>query len=101
PLVSGQHADRLARLHQQRLVVAERGERTDDGVETAPVAGGAPGAAVDDEVVGAFGDLRVEVVHQHPQRGLGLPATRGELGTAWGPDDSGGGLGHGRLLGWW
>ena len=41
-----------------------------------------PGAAVDDEVVGALGDLGVEVVHQHPQRGLLRPALAGELGAA-------------------
>ena len=36
-------------------------------------AGRAAGAAVDDEVLGTLGDLGVQVVHEHPQRGLGLP----------------------------
>ena len=52
----------------------ERGQRADHGVERPPVARGPAGAAVDDEVVGALGVLGVEVVHQHPQRGLGGPA---------------------------
>ena len=33
-----------------------------------------PGPAVDDEVVGVLGDLRIEVVHEHPERGFLLPA---------------------------
>ena len=82
PLVGAEDADRLARLHQQRLVVAERAQLADDRVEGVPGARRAPGAAVDDEVVGALGDLGVEVVHQHPQRRLLLPAAAGELGAA-------------------
>ncbi len=82
PLVRAHDADGLARLHQHRLVVAQRGERADHRVERAPVAGRAAGAAVDDEVVGAFRDLGIEVVLQHPQRGLGLPRTGGQGGAA-------------------
>jgi len=62
-------ADRLAGLHQHRLVVAERGQRAHHGVERSPAARRPSGAAVDDEVVGPLGHLGVEVVHQHPQRG--------------------------------
>ena len=40
PLVRPQHADRLARLDQQRLVVAERGQRPHDGVVRVPRPGG-------------------------------------------------------------
>ena len=32
-----------------------------------------PGTAVDDEPLGMLGDLRVEVVEEHPQRRLRLP----------------------------
>ena len=85
PLVGAQDADRPAGLDEHRLVVGERGERADHRVEAAPVAGRPPGAAVDDEVVGALGDLGVEVVLQHPQRGLGLPAARRQRGAARGP----------------
>ncbi len=82
PLVRAQHPDRLAGLHEHRLVVRERGEGAHHRVERAPVAGGAAGAAVDDEVVGPLGDLGVEVVLQHAQRGLGLPGPGGEGGAA-------------------
>ncbi len=74
-LVGPQDADGLAALHQQRVVGGHGAQRLDDRVEAAPVAGRLAVAAVDDEVLGALGDLRVEVVVQHPQRGLGAPAS--------------------------
>ena len=49
-------------------------ERAHQRVEAAPVARRATGAAVDDEVVGPFGDLGVEVVGQHAQRRFLGPA---------------------------
>ena len=82
PLVRPQHADRPAGLDEHRLVVLEGGQGAHHGVERAPVAGGAAGAAVDDEVVGPLGDLGVEVVLQHAQRGLGLPGPGGQGGAA-------------------
>ncbi len=85
PLMGPHDADRLAGLHQHRLVVAERGQRAHHGVERSPAARRPSGAAVDDEVVGPLGHLGVEVVHQHPQRGLGLPRPGGEPQTAWRP----------------
>ena len=33
-----------------------------------------PGAAVDDEIVGPLGDVGIEIVHQHPQRGFLRPS---------------------------
>ena len=81
-LVGLEHADRLAALHQQRLVVLEAAQRADDGVEAVPVAGGLAGAAVHDELDPGLGDLRIEVVHQHAQRGLLLPAPAADLGAA-------------------
>ena len=50
-----------------------------DGVEGLPVARRLAGAAVDDEVVGALGDLGVEVVHEHAQGGFLLPALAADL----------------------
>src|SRR5690606_6011356 len=63
-------------------------------VEAGPVAGGLARAAVDDEFVGVLGDLRVEVVHQHPQHRLLLPPEGVQFGSAWGADGawSGGAL---------
>src|SRR3954469_6429413 len=46
---------------------ARRARRLAHRDEPPPVARGGPRAAVDDEVLGAFGDLGVEVVVQHPQ----------------------------------
>ena len=97
PLVGAHHADRLARLHQHRLVVAQRGQRAHQRVVRLPAARRLAGAAVDHEVLGALGVLRVEVVHQHPQRRLGLPRPGGQLGAAGGADRAAAGscAGHG------
>ncbi len=86
PLVGAEHGDGLAGLDEQGLVVGEAAQLADDGVERLPAAGRAARAAVDDEVVGVLGDLGVEVVHQHPQHGLLLPAAGGQLGAARGAD---------------
>ena len=86
PLVGLHDPDRLAGLHEHRLVVGERGEGPDEGVVGLPVAGRLAGAAVDHEVLGTLGVLGVEVVHQHPQRRLGLPRARGQLGAVRGMD---------------
>ena len=89
PLVGAQHADRLARLDQHGLVLAELGQRPHHRVERLPGPGRPAGPAVDDEVVGALGDLRVEVVHQHAERGLGLPRPCGQRGAARSADGAG------------
>ena len=72
-----EHADRLARLDQQRFVVVEFAQRLEDRVEAFPVARGAPDAAVDDELLRILGDLGIEVVLDHPERRLGEPGLRG------------------------
>ena len=77
-----EHADRLARLHQQRLVVVELAQRREDRVEARPVARRAADAAVDDETLRILGNLRIEVVLQHAEGGLGEPALAGERRTA-------------------
>ena len=86
PLVRAEDADGLARLDEQRLVVVQLAQARDDRVERVPRAGGPTGAAVDDERVGMLGDIRVEVVHQHPQRRLLRPAAAAELRAARGAD---------------
>ena len=77
-----EHAHRLARLDEQRLVVVQVAQRRDDGVEALPVARGAADAAVDDQLLRILGDVRIEVVHQHPQRRLGEPALRSAFAAA-------------------
>ena len=82
-------ADRLAGLHEQRLVAVQRLEGRDDAIEAVPVARGAADAAVDDELVRLLGDLRIEVVHEHAERRLGQPALGRDLGTARRADEAG------------
>ena len=82
PLVRSEHPDGLAGLDEHGLVVVEILQRCDDRRVGLPAAGGAAGAAVDDELVGMFGHLGVEVVHQHAHRGFGRPALAAALGTA-------------------
>ena len=86
PLMRAEHADRLAGLHQQRLVLLQVTQRADDAVEGLPAAGRPAGPAVDDELVRVLGDLRVEVVHQHPHGRLLRPALAGQAGAAGRPD---------------
>ena len=88
PLVGPEDRDGLAGLDEQRLVVGEGPELADDRVERVPAPRRAAGPAVDDERVGVLGDLRVEVVHQHPEGGFLRPAAAGQLrpaGSADGP----------------
>ena len=70
--VAPEHRDRLARLHHQRLVVAERAQARDDGVVGGPVPGGLAGAPVDDEVLGTLA-VRDGVL-EHPQDAFLAPA---------------------------
>ncbi len=82
PLVGLHDADGAAGLHEHGLVLLQRPQRAHHGVERPPVAGGLPGAAVDDQLVGVLGDLGVEVVLEHPQGGLLLPAQGAQLRAA-------------------
>ena len=52
-----------------------------------PVARRLAAAAVDDQIVGLFGHFRVEVVHQHSERRLLLPALAGEGCTSGRADE--------------
>src|SRR5215510_11788562 len=86
--VRAENTDRLARLHQKRFVVIQIAQAAHDGVEAPPVAGRLARAAVNDQVVRALGDIRVEVVHQHPHRGLLRPALATDLTAARRSDES-------------
>ena len=57
-------------------------QRRDDRVEALPAARGAAGSAVDDELVGLLGDVRIEVVLEHPEGGFLGPAAAAQLGAA-------------------
>ena len=82
PLVCSQDPDGLAGLDQERLVVLEVLQGPDDRRVGVPAAGGATGAAVDDELVGVFGHLGVEVVHEHAHGRFLRPPFAGSLGAA-------------------
>jgi hypothetical protein len=77
--VGAEHADRLSGLHEERLIVLQALEGRDDRVESLPRARGAAGAAVHDELVGALGHIRVEVVLEHAERGFLRPRDAREL----------------------
>lgn len=79
-----EHADRLAGLYQQGLVVVQLLEGLDDPVVALPVARGTADAAVNHQFPGVLRDLRVEVVHQHAQRRFGQPALGGQRSAARG-----------------
>src|ERR1039458_8351297 len=81
-LVRLKDADRLARLHQQRLIVFQSLQRVDDGVVALPIACGAAGSAIHHEVLRTLGDVGIEIVHQHAHGGFLPPAFAGELVAA-------------------
>ncbi len=93
-IVRLEYANRLAGLHQQRLVVVKLLQRFDDGAIGFPTARGASGSAIDDEIFGALGDFFVEVVHQHAHGSFLLPAFASDL-IAAGRANGGGGLDFG------
>ncbi len=81
-LMRAEHTDRLAGLHQQRLVGLQFAQALYDGVEAVPVARRPADAAIDDQLFRLLGHLGVEIVHQHPQRRLGGPRFSRNFGAA-------------------
>ena len=77
-----QHAHGLAALDEHRLVLAQLEQRPHQRAQRVVVARRFTRAAVDDQLLGAFRDLRVEVVEQHPQRSLRRPGARVQLDPA-------------------
>ena len=76
------HGAGFARLHDQGFVGFKLPEAVADQIEVAPGARGAADAAIDHQFMRVFGHVRVQVVHQHPQRGFGLPVFGGQLGAS-------------------
>ncbi len=79
--VGAEHADGFSRLHEQGVVVIQRSEFGDDAVKVVPGARRAPDAAVDNQFVRAFGDVGVQVVHEHAHRRFGQPALGRDVGS--------------------
>src|SRR5262249_34971263 len=91
--VRAEAADCFARLDEQRLVVREVLQLAHDDVARFPRTGCFSGAAVDDEIFRTLGDLGIEVVVQHPERGFLHPALAREGVSARSLDRSGHGPG--------
>ncbi len=79
-LVGLEHRHGLARLDEQRLLVAELLELAHDRVVARPVAGGLADPAVDDQLGRLLGDVGMQVVLEHAQRGFLLPAFAPQAG---------------------
>jgi hypothetical protein len=77
--MSTENADRLAGLDRECLIAIETAQRRDDPVEAFPVTRCTPDTTIDDEFAGLFGNVGVEVVHQHPQRCFRQPGLRRKL----------------------
>src|SRR5690606_22454001 len=76
-----EHANRLATLHEQRFIVLETAQRFDDSVVALPITRSAADAAVNHQLFRMLGDIRIEIVHQHPQRRLSEPALAAQRRT--------------------
>jgi hypothetical protein len=76
-------------LRITRALASETGEKNLCLAERSPVARRTADAAVDHELVRPLRHLGIEVVHQHPERRLGLPAPGADCGPARRADRSG------------
>ena len=83
-----EHADRLARLHQQGFVGFQTTQAGDNAIEAVPVARRPADPAIDHELVRLFRHVRIEIVHQHAQRRFGQPAFGRDGGAAGGAHDA-------------
>ena len=84
--VRTENADRFPALHEQRLILAERQQRAHDRAQGVGVPSGLARPAVDDQLLRPLGDLRIEVVEEHPQRRLRRPRAGVQLRAARGAD---------------
>ena len=74
-----EHGDRLARLHEQRLVASETFQLAHDRVVARPIARRLPDPSVHDQLLGSLGDIGMQVVLEHAQRSLLLPTTTAQV----------------------
>ena len=75
-------AYRLAALDEERLLLPELQKRPHDRAQSVMASCRLSGATVDDELLGALGDLRIEVVEEHAKRRLGRPGASIQLCAA-------------------
>ena len=76
PLPGPEHRDGFAALDEQGLVGPQAKEGADDLPKRVVTPCGAARSPVDDEALRVLRDLGIEVVEQHPERCLGIPAQR-------------------------
>jgi hypothetical protein len=81
-----EHTHGFARLHEHGFVRLQGLESFDDGLVFLPVAGGAAGTAVHNQLVVDQGYGGVEVVFEHAQGSFGLPGFAAQLGAVLGFD---------------
>ncbi len=68
-------ADGFSGLNEECLVAVQVFERAHDGVERFPRPRRFPRASVDNEILGALGDIGIQVVQEHSQRRFLAPAS--------------------------
>ena len=95
-----ENADRFTRRDEHRLVVLQSFECRDERVEAFPIARRLSDPAIDDELLGTLGDLRIEIVHQHPKRRFLLPSAARDFRAARRANDASGidRCGHARMV---
>ena len=86
PLVRAKNAHRLAALDQEALVVRQATELTHDRIERRPASRRPAGTAVDHEVKGSLRHVRIQVVHEHPERRFLRPAAARQIAAPRRPD---------------
>ena len=92
------NANRLAALHQQRLVRFQFLQALDDCIEALPVTRSLSTASVHHQVLGAFRNFWIQIVHQHAHSGFSGPGLAGALVSARGANDSMCNGGHGGAI---
>ena len=78
----------LARLNQQGFVAVEPFQRRDDAIEAFPIPRRASDPAIDDQFARLFGNVGIEIVHQHAHGRFRQPGLCRELGAPRGADDA-------------
>ena len=78
------YANWFARLDDQCFLFAERFQRIQNLVEIRPGARGPANATIDNQLIGVFGNISIEIVLHHSERRLSRPSQTGELGSGWG-----------------
>ncbi len=80
-LMGAENANRFARLHQKGLVVFKFLEAGNNLVEILPGARRTANTAIHHQFVRIFGNVGMQIVHQHAHRRFGQPAFGGDVGS--------------------